>query len=256
MNATPRRQRFVWTALFLALLVAVPASAGRFYVQYTQPPPELEEVVVTFRDEAVFQSIADVVNATLNLPRDVPVIFDTCGEPNALFRPDAKDIIMCYEMVGYMVDLFANEPGATEEEIGEAIIGSLGFFLLHEMGHALVNVLDLPITGKEEDAVDDLASLILLAGDGHDLLLAAADSFEAFSAGLSGNTAELPFWDEHSLSPQRSFTIACLVYGSEPQAYAALVGPNMLPAERAVRCESDFHQKWRAWDRLLTPYSP
>lgn len=40
------------------------------------------------------------------------------------------------------------------------------------MGHALVRILDLPITGREEYAVDDLAAITLL-GLGNDGIQAA-----------------------------------------------------------------------------------
>lgn len=249
-------RRLVVAFVLLAVCTAVPASAGRFFVQYVQPPAELEELIVVFRDEQIFTTITDIVNDTIRLPHDVPITFDSCGEANAFYNWEYKEIIMCYELVAEMVAIFANEPGASDEEIGGAIIGSTTFFMLHEMGHALVNVLDLPITGREEDAVDDLASLILIAGEAHDALLGAADSFEAFAASMSDRTSELPFWDEHSLSAQRSFAIACLVYGSEPEAYAALAHPDLLPPERAARCPREFDQKWRAWDRLLAPYAP
>ena len=34
----------------------------------------------------------------------------------------------------------------------------------HELGHALIHVLDLPTTGREEDAVDQLSTYILAYG--------------------------------------------------------------------------------------------
>ena len=65
----------------------------------------------------------------------------------------------------------------------------------------------------------------------------------------------MPFWDEHSLNEQRVYDIACLVFGSDPEAFSGLVSPEFLPAERAQRCEAEYEQKSRAWSQLLGPYS-
>ena len=44
------------------------------------------------------------------------------------------------------------------------MLGSGAFLLQHETGHALVHLLDLPFTGREEVAVDDLAAVSSLRG--------------------------------------------------------------------------------------------
>lgn len=52
-------------------------------------------------------------------------------------------------------------------------------FFYHEVGHALVDVLELPITGKEEDAVDQLSTYVLVEdADGGEV--AALDGAVAF----------------------------------------------------------------------------
>lgn len=37
--------------------------------------------------------------------------------------------------------------------------------LFHELGHAFISLYDLPITGREEDAVDQFAAILLAMGD-------------------------------------------------------------------------------------------
>lgn len=44
------------------------------------------------------------------------------------------------------------------------VTGAVFFAFLYELGHALVDQLELPVTGKEEDAVDQLAAVILDEG--------------------------------------------------------------------------------------------
>jgi NOL1/NOP2/fmu family ribosome biogenesis protein len=39
------------------------------------------------------------------------------------------------------------------------------FILLHESAHGLVNQMELPVLGKEEDAADAFATVTMLSGD-------------------------------------------------------------------------------------------
>ncbi len=97
------------------------------------------------------------------------------------------------------------------------------FILFHELGHGLVNLFDIPITGREEDAVDQFSALLLLETDPEGMTeigtglgvyaLFGAEFFNAFALGpdeLSKNV----FADEHSLGQQRYYDLMCLVVGS------------------------------------------
>jgi Putative metallopeptidase len=105
----------------------------------------------------------------------------------------------------------------TEEELIKASDDTTLFVFYHEMGHALVDVLRLPITGKEEDAVDQLSTLILAEsddqGEGEDAALNGAIWF--FLTGSENEITESAFADEHSLGQQRFYNIACWVYGKK-----------------------------------------
>lgn len=242
-------------AALLALLMSGSLLAqGRFAVTYNEPPAQFREVVDVVVGAGVVEEATQFVNSALRLPRVVPVIFDSCGVPNAFYDPEARRIVFCYEFLALFDQMFAQDPEFTAEELDEAILGSTLFFLLHEMGHALVHILDLPITGREEDAVDDLAALILIEADAREDLISAAYSFDLLAAHLEASGAELAFWDEHSLSAQRAYALTCMVYGSDPEVFGDLVSPDILPEARAVRCPREFGQKSESWDRLLDPY--
>jgi len=251
------RPRNVAATVAAALLLAgaLPAAAvGRFNVTFVQPPAELQELAAMIKEPGIIEAAAGFVNSMLRLPRDVPVVFDTCNVPNAFYDPKASRIVFCYEFLALFDNVLAGGTDLSPQEVDDAIVGSTLFFVFHEMGHALVHVLDLPITGREEDAVDDLAGLILIEVDGHEDLLSAADSFALLAAGLEASGTQLAFWDEHSLNAQRAYALTCMVFGTNPEAYAHLVHPETLPEARARRCPSEFRQKTKAWERLLDPY--
>ena len=130
----------------------------------------------------------------------------------------------------------------------------MSLFLFHELGHCLIDVWDLPATGKEEDAVDQLAIVILLDGtkEGENMVVNAARWF--FLISRDQRVADLAFWGEHSLELQRSYNLLCLTYGSNPQRNQWMVANNLLPVERAQGCPAEFKRVDRAWQRLLTPY--
>lgn len=277
MHGMMRRMAFFLLAL--ALLAAAPASAagvggkaktknkqggagarttkGALAFHYQDAEDEdLQVLADVLKEEAVF-SVAAQMAEQIRLPRDIDVIFAECGVDNAFYDSETYQITMCYELFAGLGTAFASED-SSDEEVGNAVLGASFFIFLHEFGHALVHNLDLPVTGKEEDAVDDLATLILInAGkDGevaalHGLLHFAslAEQYE------SGSAEELAFWDEHSLSAQRVFSVACLLYGADPEGYAELVGDDGLPEARAQNCPAEYAQKSRAWDKLLAPYT-
>jgi hypothetical protein len=205
-------------------------------------------------NDGVFQMLTAEVSDTLVLPDGLQTVFTACGMPNAFYDPSTLRITMCYEFF----DLFAEAVSTLEmdsAQIREAIIGSGVFFYLHELGHALRHVLDLPVTGREEDAVDDLAAITLVGDDeAEGWLLGAMMSFAGLARSVEEGNIQLPFWDEHSLDAQRMYTVACVLYGSDPERHAGFVGENGLPEQRAARCPAEFEQKSSAWGRLLEPH--
>ncbi len=163
-------------------------------------------------------------------------------------------IVICYELISEFVELFAS---TTEDphELGAQVVGAVYFTLFHELGHALRDNLDLPLVGREEDAVDQLATLLLLQmGDrGVEAAIAGANAF-AIEQHDNGDATLDDLWDEHSLSGQRMFDVLCLVYGSDPEGLRELVGPESVPEERAESCPADYQAILSAWSRLLQPH--
>ncbi len=269
------RSILVWSLLLvLAALVASPAAAapwnrksavrkaagagaqrsGTLKIRYKKTAdPDLQAMAQVLKDEKVFD-IAIPLAEAMRLPQDLPVTFEECGEENAFYDTETRSITMCYELFTQLGTMF-RESESTDEELGEAILGAAFFIFLHEFGHGMVDLFDLPITGKEEDAVDDFATLVLINAHEEKAAASAISHFgtmaDQYESGDSGNLA---FWDEHSLNAQRVYSIACLLYGSDPEGFAALAGEDGLPEDRAARCPAEFRQKSRAWDKLLEPH--
>jgi len=228
-----------------------PTDTGDFKVVYAQiKNAEYVELEKELRESKLLETIAADLNDTIALPFDIVISFDECNEVNAFYDPEKRQISICLELIEDLNDVFQKKSDSEDEAI-EATLNATIFVFFHELGHALVHALKLPITGKEEDAVDQLSTFILADGTDEGAQ-AALDGAESFLSD-EDQMGDLPFWDEHSLGPQRFFNIVCWVYGQNPAKYASLVN-NALPEQRAVRCEEEYKQIEKSWSTLLAPY--
>lgn len=199
------------------------------------------------------EQVVDGLNAQFPMPRNVAVRMDQCGMINAFYSPRDGAITFCYEMVEHLANIFANgSPNWTQEQ-REAVEGAYTFIMMHEVGHALIHLLDLPITGREEDAVDQLAAVTLIAGGdkGAQAALAGALSLQP---GPGARFDDSDYAGEHSLGPQRLYNVMCWIYGSDPRKYAGIVTNGGLPRDRAVRCPGEYDRMSKAWQRILQPH--
>jgi Putative metallopeptidase len=255
---------------------AVPAEAeahdsGDFAVRYEATENEdYQELEAILKETRLLEDTVQELNNVFALPAQVPVVFKECGDVNAFYDPETREISLCYELIEYYAGLFLSEEQTEEEaeEGGEALAGATLFTFFHEIGHALIDLYDLPVTGREEDAVDQLATMILLEGgeEGEMAALNGAWSFlteeeedvegqEEYSAEENvEEEEELAFWDEHSLDEQRFYNIVCWSYGKNPEGFQYLVDDETLPEGRAERCSAEYDRMSRSWDALLDPY--
>lgn len=232
------------------------SDRGDFTTRYVRPSnPNFAEVERVFREARILEDIAGNLNRTFSLPHDVPIDFRECGEPNAFYDPQAKSIHMCYEFVALVAQLNLRY-GATKEEAVQGIKGALYFTFYHEIGHALVDVLDLPVPGQQEELADELSAFVLThKGDaeGEALVLNGA-KFWLLLADARKRTGEANSpWDEHLTDEQRFYNLTCFLYGSNPSKFAHLV-PSMLPPPRAAKCPSDYSRLVKGWVHALGPY--
>jgi hypothetical protein len=250
-----------WTLIGAVALVAISVlyvavtDVGTISISYAESSqPEHTRLGEELRAWGGFELAAEELDAAFLLPENIDVWFTDCGEASAFYQPDTGQVALCYELISVLGDLYAGYVRA-EQEIASAVWNTMFFVFYHEMGHAFIHVLDLPITGREEDVVDQLATLILLNGGdaGRDAALQGAAWFwlNARHRGW-----KVPFWDEHSLDEQRYYNVVCWVYGSSPELHQALLGPDWgLAAARAERCPAEYQRMTRAWDEILSEHT-
>lgn len=230
----------------------VSEETSRFLGKWSPATYEPSAAYATIRQnvqsERRLEDVVSALNESYPLPRNVPVSFEECGIVNAqyLYGGTNGRVRFCYELMDYLYDVLAPQVG--EDRLSEAVDGAYEFIMLHEAGHALRHQLDLPITGREEDVADQFAALTLIR-QGSKGARAAIDGVLALQT--DGTFSQSDYAGEHSLGPQRLYNVVCLVYGSDPDKYAGLVGADGLPEARAVRCPAEYAQVEKAFDRLL-----
>jgi len=231
---------------------AVASESPGFKVTYNPSRNSAhEEFRKIFQQNRVFEEVAEGLNKTVRIPIAVDINTVDCNTINAFYDPNTKRIIVCYELVSYFLGVF--KPTAkTDAELGNAVLGALVFTFFHETGHGLIHILDLAAVGREEDAVDQLATLILIASGDEGVAMAMSGAYWFQLQSKAGN--KLRFWDEHAFDGQRFYNIMCLIYGSNPQKYGSFVSSGALPKDRAQRCPEEYGKINKAWEKLLQPH--
>jgi hypothetical protein len=215
-------------------------------------PVTMSPVRQAISDSRVLFTLADALNARIAMRKDVRIIMKRCGEQNAFYDPADSSITFCDEFVLRLEELFS--PLKDDEDFTKAVVYASGFTLLHEAGHALVDQLELPITGAEEDAVDQFATFLLASDPAQaEMAMAGAAAFGAMYAGRDPAEPTI-YWDEHSLPEQRFVDINCLIYGSDPQLHSWIVEQGVVPRSRAVRCPAEWARVQYSFATLLAPH--
>jgi Putative metallopeptidase len=199
------------------------------------------------------EKVISELNQRLILPFDMVISFEDCGQPDAFYDPEKHQITLCHQLIDEYYDLFARKI-KDKAKLDDAVRSATAATFFHELGHGLVDAWKIPITGREEDAVDQLSTLVLIQAteNGEQMALEGALSFKLY-ADLTRGEKKI-YWDEHSLDEQRFFDTVCLVYGHDEEKFAYLVKNGTLPEERAEFCAEDYDKLNHSWRQLLAPY--
>lgn len=149
--------------------------------------------------------------------------------------------------------LRADVPAPPDPDVAAFVEANMIAALYHEAAHALIDTLHLAVEGREEDAADALAALLIdrLRDDEAATLLVTqtALAFRLYDA--EGGTAPQAYRDTHSLDLQRYYTLVCLFYGADPARRVDLARDLDLPVEREESCPEEWQAAADFWgDRL------
>ena len=193
-------------------------------------------------------ALVESLNESLALPADISVSFADCGTANAFFvpaefNPDENGaaggaIVMCHELTELFFNLFGNVDDAFQTSV---------FVLMHELGHALVDQLNLPVLGIEEAAVDGIGAVFSTKIGLAEGVVKAGWFF--FSQGDS------PFFDTHRVGSQRLGDLACWGVGGDPSLLSDPTISNIkdMLVDSGRDCDFEYQQRLNAVNTLVGP---
>lgn len=145
-----------------------------------------------------------------------------------------------------------------DEDAAQFVTSNVVSTFYHELGHALIDVLELPVLGKEEDAADALSAVLThYIWDEESATRITYDTALAYALYASDlEDWDGAFSDTHSLDQQRYYTLVCLFYGADPEARQEVATDLELPDARAEGCAEEFVQADESWSALLDGLEP
>ncbi|MHA1523208.1 MAG: DUF4344 domain-containing metallopeptidase [Alphaproteobacteria bacterium] len=138
-------------------------------------------------------------------------------------------------------------------------LGNAIWVLYHEIGHLLISEFQLPVLGREEDAADHLATVVMLEDPSEVLdsfLVAAVEGFFRSASAQRANGRQSDFANEHGLNEQRAFEVACLMLGNNAQVFKGLADEIKLPEYRRKTCRGDYQMARSSWFGVLAAHRP
>jgi Putative metallopeptidase len=162
------------TAAVIILLCAVPPVAAakakrakQVDIQYVPPKTDALKPIYDYIREGRGLERVQAMLGALRLPHRLLIKTEGCdGISNAWYEDNA--VTICYE---FLDDIWKN--AATETtSVGiapiDTLVGPFVDVVLHEVGHAVFDLLRIPLFGREEDAADQFSAYIVLQGSKED----------------------------------------------------------------------------------------
>jgi hypothetical protein len=228
-------------------------------VDYVDPRnPAYQPIMQRLKDQMFLERLQQFLSP-VRLPTKLRLTTRQCtldGTPNAFYYPLDWQLNICYEIVDYLDKLAPAEPvnGLPPKRV---IMGALTGVVLHEVGHALFDNLQVPVLGREEDAADQFAAFLALQFDKEVAVTVVTGMAYAQlalkNAGMGVVTDRRSFSDEHGTADQRFYNILCIAYGSDPGTFAGFADPTVLPPDRAEGCKKEYAQIRDAFYRTIFP---
>lgn len=137
------------------------------------------------------------------------------------------------------------------------VFGNMLYAVFHEMGHAVVTEMQLPVLGREEDAADAFAIVAgtrMMTDISERALIEAGKGwfFNDLSDRKNGFMTE--FYDSHGMNLQRAYQIVCFLFGANPEKFKPLADATKLPESRQKTCKEDYALAVWSWETALAPH--
>jgi hypothetical protein len=147
-------------------------------------------------------------------------------------------ITVCYELLAAILKIAAAQDLPLGVSRADTIIGPVLDVFLHETGHAVFSMLQMPVLGRQEDVADQFSAYIMLwlsKDETRRMILGSAYHRAMQMPGPEATPSRDTFSDEHSTPAQRAYNVLCIAYGADKKLFADIV--DIGPPAQAARCK-------------------
>lgn len=145
-------------------------------------------------------------------------------------------------------------PLAASPACAKFVRANLRLTLYHELGHAVIDQLAVPMFGPEEAAADGFA--VMLADRLHGEAEMAALVTHVTALGRAQAMAAVDVWSPYLPDGQRIARTICLWYGLRPARRGDLAHALGMPVEAEAGCVEDGRRLRAAWRPVLKRVRP
>jgi hypothetical protein len=224
---------------------------------YAEPKDPKHQPIREALQERRILELLRVLLSPLRLPHELTLEVKGCdGSVDAYYGNGTATL--CYEYIE-LIQQHAPKvgtPGGLTR--ADSIVGAIVDTILHEVGHAVIDMLEVPVFGREEDAADFFSVYVLtqfLREDASRLFqgvgfMMASEAKAALEKPQNAKSYAGP----HGMAAQRYYNLLCMAYGSDPATFGDAVLRGGLPSWRAEGCAEEFAMLKRAFQKLIMPY--
>ena len=253
------------TAIALSAAILVLAAAvvlhgaswpDRIVVSYVLPKdPTHQPIFERLRAVRFLERFQELLKP-FELPRKLLLKLEGCdGAVDAWYEDHA--ITLCYEYIDEIWKIVPEQTTDWGVAPIDALVGPIFDTVLHEFGHALFEILKLPVFGREEDAADQVAAYMTLQLgkiEARRLIGGTANAYLAEVKAATMPPTLLQYANVHGTPAQRLFNLLCIAYGADPSLFGDLTAKGYLPKERAEDCDDEYKQAAFAFETLIMPH--
>ena len=231
------------------------ANTGQVVVKWQKPHGEANKVGYEMLKASETQYLAESLASAFELPNTLTVKGVNGFGGGPFFNPEDNSITLPYEFATVVLGVIAqSDPEQSQHELGESVGAVNSFIFAHEFGHALIHNFELPVLGREEDAADGLATVVLLLAEEGSTYAAEAAEFWLNFSGRQTPPKLAEYADNHSFDRQRADNILCWIGGSNEAILQAFVEDEVLPESRAVSCPAEWELLKTSAEQVLDPH--
>jgi Putative metallopeptidase len=231
------------------------AKPNQIQFEYVAPKDPAHQAIHDQMKEGRALELLQQLLSPLRLPYPLTLKVAGCdGVMNAWY--DDELITVCYELLAAILQNAAAQDLPAGVTKADTIPGPALDVFLHETGHAVFNMLQIPVLGREEDAADQFSAYVMLRlskPEARRMILGSA-YHRAVQTPADAAPSRNAFSDEHSLPAQRAFNVLCIAYGADRELFADIVEKEFLPKGRAEGCGIEYDDLTFAMTKLIGPH--